>query len=129
MDKAWMVEPRHTQIYIQGVDNFLDFAFSKSAIGDKILYPCRKCVNSSWKQLVITQQFTLWVIGPIYKMLNQYYKLFFHECFINCMAIWVWNHENIHRHDHLTEHFLVTSEMPLYLQWLVHLSPLHEGYT
>jgi hypothetical protein len=49
MDKAWMDEPRHTQIYIQGVDNFLDFAFSKSVIGDKILCPCRKCVNSSWK--------------------------------------------------------------------------------
>jgi hypothetical protein len=32
------------------VNSFLAFAFSNSAVGNKILCPCRKCVNSFWKE-------------------------------------------------------------------------------
>jgi hypothetical protein len=32
------------------VNNFLAFAFSNSVVGRKILCPCRKCVNSFWKE-------------------------------------------------------------------------------
>jgi hypothetical protein len=41
---------RHTKTYLQGVNSFLAFAFSNSAVGSKILCPCRKCVNSFWKE-------------------------------------------------------------------------------
>jgi len=41
---------RHTKTYLQGVNGFLAFAFSNSAVGSKILCPCRKCVNSFWKE-------------------------------------------------------------------------------
>jgi len=32
------------------VNGFLAFAFRNSAVGDKILCPCRKCVNSFWSE-------------------------------------------------------------------------------
>jgi hypothetical protein len=32
------------------VTRFLAFAFRNSAVGNKILCPCRKCVNSFWKE-------------------------------------------------------------------------------
>jgi len=32
------------------VNNFLAFAFKNSAVGSKILCPCRKCVNSFWRE-------------------------------------------------------------------------------
>ena len=35
---------RHTKKYLQGVNGFLAFAFRNSAVGDKILCPCRKCI-------------------------------------------------------------------------------------
>ena len=41
---------RHTKTYLQGVNSFLAFAFRNSAVGSKILCPCRKCVNSFWKE-------------------------------------------------------------------------------
>lgn len=41
---------RHTKIYQQGVNNFIAFAFENSAVGSKILCPCRKCVNSFWRE-------------------------------------------------------------------------------
>jgi hypothetical protein len=40
---------RETKEYKQGVNSFLAFAFRKSAIGNRILCPCRKCVNSFWR--------------------------------------------------------------------------------
>jgi hypothetical protein len=50
MDKSWInSDARHTKAYLQGVNSFLAFAFRNSAIGDKILCPCRKCVNSFWR--------------------------------------------------------------------------------
>ncbi|XP_062230316.1 uncharacterized protein LOC133928041 [Phragmites australis] len=51
MDKTWMdLEDRHTKGYLQGVNCFLSYAFRNSAIGNKILCPCRKCVNSFWRE-------------------------------------------------------------------------------
>jgi hypothetical protein len=41
---------RETKAYIQGVNSFLAFAFRNSAVGCKILCPCRKCVNSFWRE-------------------------------------------------------------------------------
>ena len=50
MDKSWInSDARHTKAYLQGVNSFLAFAFRNSAVGDKILCPCRKCVNSFWR--------------------------------------------------------------------------------
>jgi hypothetical protein len=50
MDKSWInIDARHAKEYSQGVNNFLTFAFRNSAVGDKILCPCTKCVNSFWR--------------------------------------------------------------------------------
>ena len=50
MDKSWInSDARHTKAYLQGVNSFLSFAFRNSAVGDKILCPCRMCVNSFWR--------------------------------------------------------------------------------
>jgi hypothetical protein len=48
MDKSWMDEDRHTETFINGVKEFIKFAFTHSAKGNTILCPCRKCVNCSW---------------------------------------------------------------------------------
>ncbi|XP_015698788.1 uncharacterized protein LOC102716551 [Oryza brachyantha] len=50
MDKGWMDKPRHTPVYLEGLERFLNFAFGNSAVRNKILCPCRKCVNSSWRE-------------------------------------------------------------------------------
>ena len=50
MDKSWInSDARHTKAYLHGVNRFLAFAFRNSAVGDKILCPCKKCVNSFWR--------------------------------------------------------------------------------
>jgi fumarate reductase subunit C len=41
---------REMKAYKQGVNSFLDFAFRNSVIGNKILCPCRKCVNTFWRE-------------------------------------------------------------------------------
>jgi hypothetical protein len=43
---------RETKAYTQGVNSFLAFALKKSAVGSKILCPCRKCVNSFWRAAI-----------------------------------------------------------------------------
>jgi hypothetical protein len=48
MDKSWITSEwfsRETKVYKQGVKGFLAFAFRHSAIGNKILCPCKKGVN------------------------------------------------------------------------------------
>ncbi|WVZ74606.1 hypothetical protein U9M48_022768, partial [Paspalum notatum var. saurae] len=45
IDKSWMDMPRQTNEYTKGVDNFLEFAFSNSARGNKTLCPCKACQN------------------------------------------------------------------------------------
>ena len=44
------VSCRHNKTYLQGVNSSLAFAYTNSAVGRKILCPCRKCVNSFWKE-------------------------------------------------------------------------------
>ena len=39
----------HKGIFSRG-ERFLAFAFRNSVVGDKILCPCRKCVNSFWSE-------------------------------------------------------------------------------
>jgi hypothetical protein len=41
---------RETEAYEKGLNGFLAFAFRNSAVGNKILCPCRKCVNSFWRE-------------------------------------------------------------------------------
>jgi len=36
-------------VYREGVDMFLEFAFSNSAKGNQILCPCKACKNSCWR--------------------------------------------------------------------------------
>ena len=36
-------------MYREGVDMFLEFAFSNSAKGNQILCPCKACKNSCWR--------------------------------------------------------------------------------
>ncbi|GJN35321.1 hypothetical protein PR202_gb24076 [Eleusine coracana subsp. coracana] len=48
MDKRWMKLPRQSEEYRKGVDMFLEFTFSNSAKGNKILCPCKICQNSCW---------------------------------------------------------------------------------
>uniref|UniRef100_I1PJB6 Transposase Tnp1/En/Spm-like domain-containing protein n=1 Tax=Oryza glaberrima TaxID=4538 RepID=I1PJB6_ORYGL len=48
MDKQWMDKPRHSREYSEGLDIFLQHAFS-SAVGNKIQCPCKKCASSFWR--------------------------------------------------------------------------------
>ncbi|CAN0905483.1 hypothetical protein LINGRAHAP2_LOCUS23699 [Linum grandiflorum] len=49
MDKSWMIKPRSSVEYIQGLNNFLDIAFgSPNCRDDKILCPCKNCSNRYW---------------------------------------------------------------------------------
>ncbi|GJM93603.1 hypothetical protein PR202_ga10170 [Eleusine coracana subsp. coracana] len=49
MDKRWMSQPMQSGEYSNGVNLFLEFAFSNSARGNKILCPCKICQNSCWR--------------------------------------------------------------------------------
>ncbi|XP_043717729.1 uncharacterized protein LOC122665644 [Telopea speciosissima] len=54
MSRSWIDNSREpsfrvSTLYIQEVNNFLDYAFSNAAIGDEILCPCVKCINQLWK--------------------------------------------------------------------------------
>lgn len=50
MDTTWInLNSRTSPEYIEGMMNFLDFAFQKSAVDGKILCPCRKCTNGLLK--------------------------------------------------------------------------------
>ncbi|XP_057436928.1 uncharacterized protein LOC130729257 isoform X3 [Lotus japonicus] len=49
MDKEWTKHPRFSKEYINGVQSFLDFAYTKGRPqGDEILCPCTKCRNCCW---------------------------------------------------------------------------------
>ncbi|XP_019263792.1 PREDICTED: uncharacterized protein LOC109241509 [Nicotiana attenuata] len=47
-DKSWMYLLRWTDEYIRGVNNFLDKAFERASQRNKILCPCKKCINRYW---------------------------------------------------------------------------------
>ncbi|KAM3338069.1 hypothetical protein P3S68_032400 [Capsicum galapagoense] len=49
MDKSWIGMPRNTPEYLLGLNQFLDFAFTNGAIGDKIKCPCPICDFTKWK--------------------------------------------------------------------------------
>ena len=46
IDKSWMnINNRLDPAYRNGVNNFLDFAFAHTKLGNQIYCPCRKCHN------------------------------------------------------------------------------------
>ncbi|XP_044499442.1 uncharacterized protein LOC123220908 [Mangifera indica] len=47
-DKSWMNLPRYSDKYMNGVNDFLDKAFSLAAHGNVILCPCKKCHLRYW---------------------------------------------------------------------------------
>ncbi|XP_042437085.1 uncharacterized protein LOC122023056 [Zingiber officinale] len=50
MDKAWMKLPRYSPEYINGVEVFLNYAYTKgNPQGVEILCPCAKCHNAFWR--------------------------------------------------------------------------------
>ena len=48
MDKSWLTMPRGTSEYINGVEEFIKFAF-RSSVGDRIKCPCKKCGFQRWE--------------------------------------------------------------------------------
>ena len=48
MDKSWLTMPRGTSEYINGVEEFIKFAF-RSSVGDRIKCPCKKCGFTKWE--------------------------------------------------------------------------------
>ncbi|XP_048570518.1 uncharacterized protein LOC125551358 isoform X2 [Triticum urartu] len=59
MDKSWMDKARNTQAYIDGVEKFIDFAFTHSARGNTILCPCRICLNCCWFEASVVYEHLL----------------------------------------------------------------------
>ncbi|XP_004510005.1 uncharacterized protein [Cicer arietinum] len=52
--KDWMDLPPHSQGYKDGVNYFLDIAFTKGMVeGDHIVCPCALCCNDSWEKRAI----------------------------------------------------------------------------
>ncbi|XXG54099.1 hypothetical protein AAC387_Pa03g2065 [Persea americana] len=49
MDKSWMQKPRVSPEYLNGVKEFLNFAFDRATNRDKILCPRTKCCNRFYK--------------------------------------------------------------------------------
>ncbi|KAM7277183.1 hypothetical protein ACFE04_019049 [Oxalis oulophora] len=53
MDKSWIkITDRKNKEYIDGVDMFLNWAFSQPCVSQYILCPCNKCKNSNLKNRV-----------------------------------------------------------------------------
>ncbi|KAK4259215.1 hypothetical protein QN277_005569 [Acacia crassicarpa] len=48
MDKSWIIKPRNSIEYEEGVRRFIDFAFQHSSIEGKILCPCSPCGFIKW---------------------------------------------------------------------------------
>ena len=46
--KKWLSFPRYSEIYRQGVLDFVSNAFENHAIGNELKCPCRKCINRFW---------------------------------------------------------------------------------
>ncbi|KAF3629777.1 hypothetical protein FXO38_27516 [Capsicum annuum] len=49
MDRPWIGMSRKTPEYLLGLNQFLDFAFTNGAIGDKIKCPCPICGFKKWQ--------------------------------------------------------------------------------
>ncbi|XP_025661460.1 uncharacterized protein [Arachis hypogaea] len=48
MDRTWIEKPRTTKEYMDGIIGFLDFAFARATISDRICCPCPRCVFGKW---------------------------------------------------------------------------------
>ncbi|XP_012837541.1 PREDICTED: uncharacterized protein LOC105958084 [Erythranthe guttata] len=72
MDKSWMHKSRSTIEYKNGLNQFLDMAFSNVSLGGKIICPCKYCKNAKWVDRETTKEhlivdgfmkgYTHWVI-------------------------------------------------------------------
>ncbi|XP_038978295.1 uncharacterized protein LOC120108694 [Phoenix dactylifera] len=60
MDKSWINKLRSSTEYLDGVQNFIKFAFEKSNMNGKILCPCQKCVNGSALDPKIVEEHLVW---------------------------------------------------------------------
>ncbi|XP_057420787.1 uncharacterized protein LOC130714843 isoform X1 [Lotus japonicus] len=70
MDKSWILLPRNSPAYQEGVKGFLDFAFERSSVDGAILCPCGLCNFRKWltrdvvyEHLIIKQfprNYTFW---------------------------------------------------------------------
>ncbi|GAB2286122.1 hypothetical protein Dimus_020546 [Dionaea muscipula] len=49
-DRGWMKLPRWSDVYNDGVNDFLDKAMAKGARGNQICCPCKKCCFRYWFQ-------------------------------------------------------------------------------
>ncbi|KAF7839260.1 protein PFC0760c [Senna tora] len=49
MDKSWIVKPRNTSEYIEGLNAFLEFSFVNSSVVGKIICPCPLCKFKKWQ--------------------------------------------------------------------------------
>lgn len=48
MDKSWLIAPRSTVTYRDGLRKFIQCAIEKTGINGKILCPCKSCGNRYW---------------------------------------------------------------------------------
>ena len=60
MNKSWITKQRNSKEYLDIVQNFIKFGIERSGINEKILYLCRKCVNSSSLHLNIVEEHLVW---------------------------------------------------------------------
>lgn len=71
MDRRWMKQPRTSDVYDAGANEFLDFAFQNASVEGKISCPCKKCkllsrVNreDAYDHLIVfgfLEEYTTWV--------------------------------------------------------------------
>lgn len=57
IDKSWIGKPRNTHEYVDGVRNFLNFAFEYGSIdGHVIKCPCSRCGFNKWQERDVVQE-------------------------------------------------------------------------
>ncbi|KAL4366933.1 hypothetical protein GQ457_05G017420 [Hibiscus cannabinus] len=74
MDKSWMSYSRVSNVYLNGVESFLNLAFATSSQENMILCPCKKCVNINWHVREVVQEHLI-VFGFVFG----YQKWVFHR--------------------------------------------------
>ncbi|XP_077247471.1 uncharacterized protein LOC143887243 isoform X2 [Tasmannia lanceolata] len=73
MDRSWIQLPRNDPTYMEGVKEFIKFAFANTIRGNKILCPCNKCVHVKAVDRKEAEEHLLWN-----GMLKGYTKWYFH---------------------------------------------------
>lgn len=48
MDRSWMYKSRLDPMYLNGVQEFHNLAFTRASVNQKITCPCVKCGNGIW---------------------------------------------------------------------------------